>query len=808
MNEIRPISYRLSLEPDLEGFQFAGAIDIFAEAVGQTGEVILEALDLSISSCMAFVNQRVLDCRFSLEPEAEKLKVYLPEKITGELRLRIEYSGNINDKMAGFYRSSYTVDGKTKTIAVTQFEESDARRAFPCLDHPAKKAAFDIEMIIDQGHTAISNAPIMLEEHLNNGKKKVRFEPTPRMSTYLVFFSVGEFEFIEDEKDPRLRVAATPGMANRGRLGLDFGQKSLSLCEEIFGIPYPLAKLDLIAIQDFAFGAMENWGAITFRENLLLNFPGITSRAGEENIFNVIAHEIVHQWFGNLVTPSDWKYLWLNESFATYLAHVHTALALERDSLNETFPIEIPGGEHVVINASTAPIIYNKGGSILEQIEAYLGKDEFKKGIKQFLQDHGYGCAASRDLWEAFETASERPVTSIMKSWIEQPGFPLLDVDRNGDRLTIRQRRFTFLPNQSGQVWLVPVSVRLYDASGGSRTITRLIDSESSDIDLDKGAVAYKVNADQKGFYRVRYRDRANLDELGKRIKQMPPRDRWGLQNDLYALVKGAEAEMDEYLAFLLYYENENSFLPLISISDNLHHAWLVMEGRKKEKISSVGRSLFERALINIGLEPRSDERHAISILRDHILWRAALFNSKMAEDFGAGRFESLMTGAPVHQDILRAVMQIGAMHGCAGAFEWLTRRFETSRSEHERMNILTAIGSFRDSSDIQSTLAYVLDKVPLRNRFIPVGSMAGNPHAIVSLWQWYVSNLEALEQLHPLHYERIIASIIPMAGLGREKSVTDFFDEYMKQKDTARDVIKLSLERLKVNSRMRANAS
>jgi aminopeptidase N len=458
-----------------------------------------------------------------------------------------------------------------------------------------------------------------------------------------------------------------------------------------------------------------------------------------------------------------------------------------------------------VINASTAPIIYNKGGSVLEQIEAYLGKDEFKKGIKQFLKDHGYGCAASRHLWEAFETASERPVTSIMKSWIEQPGFPLLDVDRNGGRLTIRQRRFTFLPNESGQVWLAPVSVRLYDTSGGSRTITRLIDSESTDIDLDKGTVAYKVNADQKGFYRVRYRDRANLDELGKRLKQMPTRDRWGLQNDLYALVKGAEAEMDEYLAFLLYYENEDSFLPLTSISDNLHHAWLVMEGQEREKIASAGRSLFERAINNIGLEPRPGERHATSILRDHILWRAALFSSKMAENFGVGRFESLMRGAPVHQDILRAVMQIGAIHGCAGAFEWFDTRFETSRSEHERMNILAAIGSFRDSSDIQKALDYILDKVPLRNRFIPVASMAGNSHAIGSLWQWYVSNLEALEQLHPLHYERIIAAIIPMAGLGRERSVTDFFDEYIKQKDTARDVIRLSLEKLKVNSRMRA---
>ncbi|SPD72736.1 putative Leucyl aminopeptidase [uncultured Desulfobacterium sp.] len=824
MHEIRPISYKLSLEPDLDEFRFSGTVEISMHADGPAEKIILDALDLSVVYCGVFIDRRFVDCRFSPEPEAEKLNVYLPEEMSGEIRIKIEYTGEINDKMAGFYRSSFNVDGTTRNIALTQFEESDARRAFPCLDHPDKKAVFEIEMIIAEGLTALSNAPVMLEEQLDNGKKRVRFEPTPRMSTYLVFFSLGEFEIIEDDEDPRIRVAAMPGMACRGRLGLDFGRKSLAFCEQLFGIPYPLAKLDLIAVQDFAFGAMENWGAITFRENLLLHFPGITSRAGEENICNVVAHEIVHQWFGNLVTPSDWKYLWLNESFATYIAHVivdhycpewdvmdhfvldQTALAFERDSLHETFSIEIPGGEHIVINASTAPIIYNKGGSVLEQIEDYLGRDDFKKGIKQFLSEHGYGCADSRHLWGAFETASQRPVTRIMKSWIEQPGYPIMDVERKGDRLEIRQRRFTFLPNQSAQLWIAPISVRLYDERGGSKTVTSLIEAETTEIELGDGTVAYKVNADQKGFYRVRYRDRTDLERLGERLKHMSPRDRWGLQNDLYALVKGAEAGIDDYLSFLLYYDDEESFLPLMSISDNLHHAWLVLKEPEKRKISSTAKSLFERVLRKIGLEPIAGERHATSILRDHILWRTAVYGSKTAEDFGVERFESLMGGGLVHQDILRAVMQIGALHGCAGAFEWFDRRFQSTQSEHERMTILAAIGCFKDDFSIQTVLDYVLDKVPSRNRFITVGAMAGNPYAIGFLWHWYVANLEALEQLHPLHYERVIASIVPVAGLGKEKSVTEFLDHYMMQKDKARDVIRLSLERLRVNSRMRAH--
>jgi tricorn protease interacting factor F2/3 len=300
-------------------------------------------------------------------------------------------------------------------MAVTQFEESDARRAFPCMDHPARKATFDITIDIDPNLVAISNGAVKDQELLDNGKLRVTFEQTPKMSTYLVFFGVGEFEFIHDEKDDRVRVATLQGMQKFAHFGAELGRKSLEFSESYYGIAYPLPKMDLIAIPDFAFGAMENWGAITFRENLLLHYPEVTSKSGEERIFEVIAHEIAHQWFGNLVTPSDWRYLWLNESFATFFGfgvvdhycpqwdtwqqflYSQTGSALTRDALHETFAIEIPGGEHVVINASTAPIIYNKGGSILRQIQGYIGDDNFRKGLQHYLKTYAYGCAASKD---------------------------------------------------------------------------------------------------------------------------------------------------------------------------------------------------------------------------------------------------------------------------------------------------------------------------------------------------------------------------------------------------------------------------
>ena len=318
MEQVAPKNYQIHLIPDMMNFTFAGKVTLLVDAPATIEALGLNILDLAISSCAVEQNTDWVECAFETDVEKEELLILLPQKMKGAIRIQIHYEGQINDKMAGFYRSQYTHSGKTRYIAVTQFEESDARRAFPCMDHPAKKATFDIIMDIDRDLVAISNSAIAQETSLDNGKKRVTFEQTPKMSTYLVFFGIGEFEFSEDKEDPRVRVATLPGMKPYATFGLEFGRKSLAFSEDYYGIPYPLPKMDLIAIPDFAFGAMENWGAITFRENLLLHYPEITSKSGEERICEVIAHEIAHQWFGNLVTPADWKYLWLNESFATY----------------------------------------------------------------------------------------------------------------------------------------------------------------------------------------------------------------------------------------------------------------------------------------------------------------------------------------------------------------------------------------------------------------------------------------------------------------------------------------------------------
>ena len=827
MNVFDPENYHITLTPDLKDFTFRGRVEITGECRSELDEIHLNALELNIGRCRIRSGADEMDGTFDIDQQKELLRIQLPRAISGKIVLIIDYEGLINDRMAGFYRSGYEMEGEQRFIAVTQFQESDARRAFPCIDHPGRKATFEIEMIVDVGMAAISNTVITSEKPVGSGKKHIIFEPTPKMSTYLLFFGVGEFEFVIDDVDKRVRAATIPGRLSYADFGLVFGRQALAYCEDYYRIAYPLPKMDLIAIPDFAFGAMENWGAITFRENLLLHYPKITSRSGEERICEVIAHEIAHQWFGNLVTPSDWKYLWLNESFATFFGfgvvdHYYpqwgiwqqflggqTASAMTRDGMHETFAIEIPGGEHVVINTSTAPIIYSKGGSILRQVKGYIGEDNFRDGLTHYLKTHAYGNADSHHLWEAFESIAEKPISKMMKSWIEQPGFPVVDVHRKGDTLDLSQQRFTYLPNDFNQCWDIPINIRLIDSNGNRKTIQFLFDQPQATVTLEKDIQAYKINDGQTGFYRVRYSDSDDLHALGPHITDgnLPVEDRWGLQSDLYARVRCGTLSMGEYLMFLDYYHDEQAFLPLTDISANLVEAFLVMENNFRKKIAATGRDFLHNVLTAIGFEPRAKEGFTTSLLRDQILLPAVLFGADEVTEFCTNAFEALRGGQVVHADIHKSILQIGALKGGERAFEFITERFRTSDSEHERMNLLAAIGCFSDMDLIEQSLQYALVAVPDRNKFIPIVAMAHNPYAVDFMWDWYVSHISELENFHPLLYERIIAGIVPICGIAKADQVVDFFEDYTRKHPETGDVVKLSLEKLAINRRMREQA-
>jgi tricorn protease interacting factor F2/3 len=765
-------------------------------------------------------------CRFSIAPDKEALTLMLPTPMAGKLQLRIEYQGRINDQLGGFYRSRFEKDGQIRYIAVTQFQESDARRAFPCMDHPQHKAEFEVTLTVPNHLTAVTNTLAADEQELDGNQKKIRFAPTPKMSTYLLFFGLGEFEMVQDSQDSRVRVLHLPGLAHTTQLGLTFGRKALQFCEHYYDIPYPLPKMDLIAVPDFAFGAMENWGAITFRENLLLNFPEVTSKAGIQRICEVIAHEIAHQWFGNLVTPADWKYLWLNESFATYFGygvvdHHHpqwgtwdqflineTATALARDGLQETIAIEMPGVEKVAINSSTAPIIYNKGASVLRMIEGLIGTEFYQKGVRRYLDQHRYACAQSQDLWQAFEQASDQPVTEMMQSWISQPGHPLINVERNGDRLVLDQKRFTYLNRSSDQWWVIPVKMTVWDQQGNAESQTVLIRQEPVTVDLPEDTAAYKLNSDQTGFYRVAYQDRANLAALGNMVadKTLSATDRWGLENDLYALLRQGSLPLTDYLEFLRHYADERDYLPTASIIGHLMQAYLTAPLNLRPVIAQTGVDITHRVLDHIGNLPREGESQTTAILRDQLIWAAALWGHSEVTAFARSQFEAMMTNETIPADIAGAVMRVGALGGGQAALDWLTAKFAASHSEHERINILTALGAFDTWELVEQALAFALENVPARNNFIPIAAAAHNPAAQEHLWQWYLDHLSTLEGFHPLLYERVITSLWPSGGMNKTEEVLTFGRGYIEKFPGLADAVALAMENLQINQCMRQN--
>jgi tricorn protease interacting factor F2/3 len=832
MAKVIPKHYTLHLEPDLETFVLTGWTEIVLKANEKIDEVFLHAVNLDIQECKFKANGEYEKAEFTQPDEtSHSFAVRIPREVEGEFHLSIGYKGEINDTMLGFYRSKYTdSDEQERFIAVTQFEEEEARKAFPCFDQPDMKATFDIEFVIDSELTGISNMPVEVEKPLAGNKKLVKFEQTPVMSTYLLFFGVGDFEIMEDPGEVLLRAITTPGKIHLAKEGLEFGRKCIDFFEEHFGTKYPLPKLDFIAVPDFAFGAMENWGAMTFRENLLLVYPGITSRTALKRLFTVIAHEIVHMWFGDLVSPAHWKYLWLNESFATLYGEFvvdqvypewatmdtflleTTAGAMGRDSLQKTFPVEL--GEEARITASTAPIIYDKGGSVMRMAIAYLG-DRVKGALADYFERHAYSTAVSSDLWDAFSRAvPDEPIVAMMKTWVMQPGFPLLEVKREGDSIRLHQKRFTYLNSEDyKEEWIIPLTLQVFDDAGNDRVTKHLLSSRAEIFELGEGVRAFKLNHQQASFFRVKY-DQPEWDNLGELIrnKSISGVDRYGVQEDLFALVKRGDVALSYYLEFIAkYHEDEDHHLALRGILKNLSLLNIVLEHEKITQVKEIGKTVTERALERIEFEPVPDEELATASLRSSALWSAVQFGSSRAVNFSKEQFGHMVrTGENVHPDIADAVQRAAAFTE-QEALRELTYRFEATDSEQERMTIASALGCVR-KENMEGALDFALDKMPPALKFIPPYVMSGNPALAPRLWNMFKENQERLEKLHPVHFERVLIGIISVGGLFQPEEIKKFFSAYEPESQKTyqkhlRESIDMALEMLEVNLKLRKSA-
>lgn len=589
-SDLVPEHYDLTLEPDLERFTFEGSVKITCDVQVATDKVSVHAHDLLLSTAQ-FTPHGAAPLKadeITLKAKAKTATIGFDEVLpVGKGVLEIKFRGILNDQMAGFYRSQYTDSkGVKRHLATTQFEALDARRCFPCWDEPARKATFTVTLIHPAHLTAISNMPPSRSEVRADGKCVQAFMPTPKMSTYLLAFCIGEFEFISGQSagGTLARIFACPGNIARCSFALDCCIRALDFYNEFFGIPYPLPKMDMIAIPDFAAGAMENWGLVTYREVALLCDEKTVSATQKQRICTVITHELAHQWFGNLVTMEWWEDLWLNEGFANWMQtfaanklfpewHIweqyvgmEQQRALQLDGLRSSHPIQVPIKHAEEVEEVFDAISYCKGGSVVRMIYAVLGEEHFQAGLRLYFQRHQFGNTVTLDLWKAWSEVSGKPIDKMMNSWTEQMGFPLLEVtsdpfaDGSG-QVEIKQRWFladgSSEPGDDKKVWFCPILL----GSDKGKTPVTFLEEKSGKIscgDSLNGASFLKVNFGQHVPARVLY-PQSLFERLAKNLKAVPAEDRIGLLSDTFAVCKAGALDPHFLVTLLGGLKNETN---------------------------------------------------------------------------------------------------------------------------------------------------------------------------------------------------------------------------------------------------------
>ncbi len=731
-SHIIPLKYTLKLKPDLQAFTFEGEEIIHLQIGKETKKITLHSKELAIEAAEIIRRkEKEFALKTTYDEKAETATFIFPKKIRkGTADLRLVFRGVLNDTMRGFYRSRYEVNGKTRHMATTQFEATDARRAFPCFDEPAMKSVFHVTLVVPKDKTAISNTiPSEIREH-DDGWKSVVFAPTPKMSTYLLAFIAGDFEFIQKKtkEGVLVRVFVTPGKKHQAEFALSCAVKTLSFFSDYFKIPYPLPVLDIIAAPDFAAGAMENWGAITFRETALLVDQKHSSATNKRWVTLVIAHELAHQWFGNLVTMEWWTHLWLNEGFATYIEYLavdhlfpkwdiwtqfvyrESGTAFELDALNHTHPIEVDVYHPDEIGEAFDTVSYSKGASIIRMLAGYLGERQFRDGLRCYLKKHSYSNTSTTHLWSAFERISGRPIAAIMKNWTKQSGYPLISVSEKGETLYLKQERF-FLSSVSQShsrgkiIWSVPITFRT--ENGGKE---RILMTKKTVSLPKKSDVPIKLNYGEPGFFITQYPQNL-LTALKKSLEggQLEPCDRLGLIRDIMMLAESGKCGTEEALELASRYSQETDYTVWSELVSSLNKIRpLVAKERFKERYYSFVQTLLVPIVKKVGWNPSPHEDHTRVLLRGLILLNAGIYGNKDVIRQAKDAFKKVTRHAnPIHADLRESVYYIVANRGGAKEHAALLAMYRHATLHEEKNRIGKALGGFTNRDLLKKTLAF-----------------------------------------------------------------------------------------------------
>jgi puromycin-sensitive aminopeptidase len=821
-----PSRYDLTFEPDLEAASFEGLARIRLTVGEATARIVLNAKGLELRTA-SLDGEPV--ARISQDEELERAVFDLGRAAEpGPHSLEVTFQGVLNDKLAGFYRSTFVDERGTRhTIATTQFESTDARRAFPCFDEPAFKATFTITLVIPDHLSAASNAPVLSEEPAGSGRKRVRFAETMRMSTYLVAFVVGPFEATDpvDVDGVPLRVLHQPGKGQLSRYALEAGAHALRFFRSYYGIPYPAQKLDMVAIPDFAFGAMENLGCITYREVLLLVDEGRATQGELLRVADVISHEIAHMWFGDLVTMRWWNGIWLNEAFATFMATLCTddfqpawgrweqfsrerSAAFDVDSLARTRPIEYEVRSPTDADGMFDLLTYEKGASVLRMLEQYLGEARFRDGIRHYLKRHAYGNTETGDLWDAIEEVAGEPVRRIMDSWILQAGYPLISVSPGRDgSLALEQERFFYLsPGEADRTrWAVPLVLRR--GRGGDTSEQRiLLEQDSGGVELSPRPDWVLANAGSHGFYRVRYLG-GLLESLSSRLMtELAPVERYSLADDAWASLLAGSMTANAYLSLARRFQEETDLDVWAVLTGSLESLGRLLEGNARERYEAVLRELYRPSFERLGWDPREADGARTLELRALLIRALAV----VAEDSDALARSRILHGAyvtdpsSVEPNVASAVAAAVASRGGATDYELFVDRFRSAETPQEERRYRSLLAAFPGADEMARTLEMTLDGT-VRTQDAPylLAECLVNRHQGMRAWQFIQEHWDRMLREYPDN------AVVRMLGGARALSrpeaaaqVFSFFETHSVPK--GQRTLEQHLEKLRVNVTLR----
>ncbi len=822
-----PSRYDVRLRPDLDDGIFTGEVTVRVDLHAPIEQLVLNAAELEITACSVDGT----DATWSLDDETERLFVTPAVALdAAEATLTIRFNGILNDLLRGFYRSTYTDDdGVEQVIATTQMESTDCRRAFPCWDEPEFKAVFGVVLDVADGLTAISNGP-EVDRSSADGRTVIRFADTMVMSSYLVAFVVGRLDSTEPVvvNGVPMRIVHVPGKGHLTDFGLEVGAFCLDWFEKYYGIAYPGEKVDLIALPDFAAGAMENLGCITFRENLLLVDPATSTQSEQQNVADVVAHELAHMWFGDLVTMRWWNGIWLNEAFATFMEiaaceafrpewerwtsfGLERSVAFDTDSLDSTRPVEYEVRSPADCEGMFDVLTYQKGGALLRMLEQYLGVERFREGVNHYLRTHAYGNTETNDLWDAIEATSGEPARRIMDSWIWQEGYPLVSVravrDEDGAAgIEVRQRRFRFGADRPDDpTWAIPIHVR----NGDDVTTLLLEDADPLTFEPADANAAVVVNAGGHGFYRVDYdhelRSRFDNDVLTK----LDTLERFNLVDDAWAATVAGRMPAEEMLEFLEGFADEREYAVWQAIVIALRGLDRLLDADADQAFQLRVRRLVAPALDVLG-DPEPDERDLTGKLRGLLTSTLGVLG---ADEETRRRCRELYEAAAadpssVDPELTAAATSVVATSGDSALYDRMLDRFRNGATPQEKLRHLYALAEFDDADLLLRTCELALtDAVKTQNApFLLGAAIANRRHGAVA---WHFLHRRWAEANKRFPSNTIVRMIGPLKLRTEPDVVADaqgFFAEHPIEQ--AIKTMEQILERQRVNAALREDQS